>query len=84
MDSLAIDCMLKQVEKDTIIASRGRRVESLQRVAVIDSTTISNQGIKNDKLQKDNNKLNITIQKTPKKLLFTGILGLILGILIPL
>lgn len=83
-DSLAIDCLLKQIEKEKIIASRGRRVESLQRVAIIDSTTISNQGIENDILQSDNDKMNIRIKKTPKKMLFVGVLGLLLGLLIPL
>jgi hypothetical protein len=39
-DSLAINCLLKQIEKDTIIIARGRRIESLQRVAKLDSTII--------------------------------------------
>lgn len=83
MDSLAIDCMLKQREKDTVIAARGRRVESLRRVAVIDSTTISNKSIENGILQEDNDKMNIRIKKTPRKLLFVGVLGVIFGLLIP-
>lgn len=83
MDSLAIDCMLKQIEKDTIIVSRGRRIESLKRVVKLDSALLSTQRIEIDVLQEDNNKMNIKIKKTPKKLLFTGILGLIFGLLIP-
>jgi len=82
-DSLSIDCLLKQKEKDTIIASRGRRVESLLRVAVIDSSTISNLGIENGILQKDNDDMNIKLKKTPKKLLIVGVLGFIFGVLIP-
>lgn len=79
MDSLAIDCMLKQKEKDTIIAARGRRVESLRRVAIMDSVQLADNLEEIDGLRSENETYRYKQKNSWWKVLLSAVGGIILG-----
>lgn len=78
MDSMAISCLLKQKDKDTIIVARGRRIESFIRVIKLDS--ILQIGYRETIFEQDE-EIEVLEKKKKRNFKIGGLLGLLVGLM---
>jgi hypothetical protein len=77
MDSMAISCLLKQADKDNIIASKTRELESKTRENEDCNDVVVSQAEELTEVKTKNTKL---AKKAPRNFKIGGIIGFVVGL----